>query len=362
MSFLVRFDKFNFDTSWQVLRVGRIGRLVLEGIYGLLHIYVVYLDPSDSRHQCSDIDLLGSSLDSRAHSLVVGDLNFVQEASDRYLKATGTYSLGDDAAVAKQWTSSIASRGLVELKQPYHTCETGICFSRIDRIYSSLHAASIFLLDTSCVALDQEPELSDHRPVSCFFRRRVRSQSTSVPSWVVDHPAFGEEVFAEYHYRIRSAPGDGFSRLAVFKDSVRCACKYIKHVKHSQPAQTVQDKLSACVAFVRALHDHDLRAARKYQSIYPYLRSVDIDEEPLSSIAFTELKNHIIELGHTSVKDRVEELKTVKRQLPDSVYQQRKQNILSLLRKMLLGQSSGIVAIRDPDTGEVVREPRDIAF
>ena len=241
--FLERFDKFNFDTSWQVLRVGRIGRLVLEGIYGLLHIYVVYLDPSDSRHQCSDIDLLGSSLDSRAHSLVVGDLNFVQEASDRYLKATGTYSLGDDAAVAKQWTSSIASRGLVELKQPYHTCEKGMCFSRIDRIYSSLHAASIFLLDTSCVALDQEPELSDHRPVSCFFRRRVRSQSTSVPSWVVDHPAFGEEVFAEYHYRIRSAPGDGFSRLAVFKDSVRCACKYIKHVKHSQPAQTVQDKL-----------------------------------------------------------------------------------------------------------------------
>ena len=104
-----------------------------------------------------------------------------------------------------------------------------------------------------------------------------------------------------------------------------------------------------------------MRAARKYQSIYPYLRSVDIDEEPLSSIAFTELKNHIIELGHTSVKDRVEELKTVKRQLPDSVYQQRKQKILSLLCKLLLGQSSGIVAIRDPDTGEVVREPRDIA-
>ena len=80
--FLKNFWCINEEKDFQVISAGRIIRLVLRGATGSLHIYVVYLDPSAAHLQIADIKLLGKSLDRRAHSIILGDFNFVEADSD----------------------------------------------------------------------------------------------------------------------------------------------------------------------------------------------------------------------------------------------------------------------------------------
>ena len=101
--FLKLFHDFDPDRDWQSLATERIGRLRLHGSHGALHIFVVYLDPSDRKSQTEHIRTLAESLDPRVHSLIVGDFNFVQEQHDRYLKSSGVYSADNDEPVAKEW-------------------------------------------------------------------------------------------------------------------------------------------------------------------------------------------------------------------------------------------------------------------
>ena len=352
----------NFAQSeWEVITRGRIGRLKMSGEKGSLHIYVVYLDPDCHKQKIESIKALGAKLDPRAHSLIIGDFNFVESDCDRFLKSTGAWSGNNDQEVAKAWASNISSKGIAEWAQPEFTCETGLVFSRIDRVYSSLHAVHNLTDRITCSILDKVPDLSDHWPISFGLRPAVSNESTQIPTWVLNHPNFGAEVFAEFQFNATRSSMDSFTGLRCFKDSVRSASRYIKKICKEHPASSIDEKISASMGFLRALKCGDAKAALRFQRIYSRLRDVDISPWAFGTPAFKVLQDHIIELTHTSVKERIESLRNDRSNLPEFIYAQRKENILRKLRRLLPGSSGNINAVKDPLTDTVTTDPLEIA-
>lgn len=347
--------------DWQVVVTGRIGCLVLSGKKGTLHIFVVYLDPESKLEQIQQIKMLGARLDARVHSLIVGDFNFVENECDRYIKATGSGAAGNDREVSKAWSANISANGVAEWPQPEYTCETGIAFSRIDRVYSSLHGVFNMTDHITCSILGRQANLSDHWPISFQLRRGHGKGSASIPDWVVNHPDFGEEVFAEFQYCCSGQKLDAFTALSCFKEASQSASRYIRKTCRSSPAVSIDEKISACVGFLRALRCDDLEAARRFQRIYERLKVVDISQSALATPAYRELQDHVLELSHTSIKERIESLKLARQNLPEFIYLQRKENILRRLRRLLPGSSGAINALIDPATGSASTDECDIS-
>ena len=201
----------------------------LAGPEGQLHIFACYFDPASKSRQCDCFKKMAEFVQQSAHSLFVGDFNFVHAAADHYVKDSGVWSMGDSKVVDEAWQRHIES--------------TGITISRIDRVYSSLHTVHGFMDEVSCNALDRRPQVSAHRPIS-FQLRKFDAQPNRfkrVPEWVNQHDCFGEEVFAEYHHCARNK-GDGpFILLQVFKESVQRPTRYIQKVANEQEARTTDD-------------------------------------------------------------------------------------------------------------------------
>ena len=347
--------------EWHVIVKGRLAVLELTGLKGSLHIFTIYLDPSSKQKKQDVIKALGSRLDGRVHSLIIGDFNFVHNQHDRYSKAEGTWSNIDDQAVAKVWREHITARGIEEWQQPEFTCETGLVFSRIDRVYSSLHAIHNLADLIYCAVLSRRSQLSDHWPISFGLRHGGKGNRSSIPSWVVNHPLFGEEVFAEYQYRVQGRTMDALSALHCFKEAAKTACKYIRGVSREHPATTIEERISASMGFMRALKCGDAVSAQRFQRIYFRLQDVQVSPTVFSSPEFRSLQDHVLELAHTSVKERIDHLKAVREELPDFIYSQRKENILRSLKRMLPGSSGRVCAVKDPKTQSVSTDAVDIS-
>ena len=123
-------------------------------------------------------------------------------------------------------------------------------------------------------------------------------------------------------------------------------------------AETVESRIALSLAFVRAVNEENVTAAEKYQSVYPRLKRVGCGRAALGTSEYKELLDHIIELSQTSINERVEEMKQLRSSLPDFVYQQRKENIVLRLRRLLPGSPSSIQAVRDPSTCEIEESSR----
>ena len=87
-SFLSRFPQTDMDSCWKVLVPGRVGKLSLCGPEGMLHIFAVYLDPGDKALRCQHLEKIRTYVTSAAHTIVVGDFNFVEHNEDRWCTAS----------------------------------------------------------------------------------------------------------------------------------------------------------------------------------------------------------------------------------------------------------------------------------
>ena len=362
-SFLRRFRPIERERDWIIIEKGRVGCLRLAGPEGQFHIYVCYFDPASKSKQCDCIKNMAGFVQPSAHSLFVGDFNFVHAAADHYVKDTGVWSMGDSKVVDDTWQRRIASLGIHEWAQDLLTCETGITISRLDRVYSSLHTVHGYMDEVSCNALDRHPQLSAHRPIS-FQLRKFDAQPNPfkrIPLWVNQHESFGEEVFAEYYDSVRKNGDDPFKHLQNFKEAVHRATRYIQKIANKQEAKTTDDKIAVSTSFLRALYKSDWKRARALQPIYSRLSEVPLNASFATSAAFRELQDLILELGHTSTKERIDELKELRKYLPEHTYHNRKNNILTVLRRLMPGSSGNISAMKDPELNEIRTDEEGIA-
>ncbi|CAK0903318.1 unnamed protein product [Prorocentrum cordatum] len=168
------------------------------------------------------------------------------------------------------------------------------------------------------------------------------------------------KVFAEHQFEVARCSRDDFAKLGLFKLAVKKAVKFTKARIRNAPASTTEEKLSACVGFLRALDRIDWKNAGRIQASCPRLRGAPVDQGAAATRAYRDLLAHVQELGHVSVKERVDELKRVRKGMPEIVYKQRKDGILSSLRRLLPGATCGLSAVRDR-SGGIASEPEALA-
>ena len=78
----------------------------------------------------------------------------------------------------------------------------------------------------------------------------------------------------------------------------------------------------------------------------------------METAEFRDLQDHIMELSHTSVRDRVEELRQPRKSIPEYAYQIRKDGILTQLRRLLPSSQRRVTAIRGPTSGDISEDPQ----
>jgi endonuclease/exonuclease/phosphatase family metal-dependent hydrolase len=362
-TFLKQFPFTDVDNCWKVLVQGRVGRLCLSGPRGCFHIYAIYFDPSDKKSQKQCTTVLSEQLDSRAHSLIAGDFNFVECEQDRYIKQTGAWSIGDDKQIAKEWQRLCTKHDLKEWVQPHLTCETGIVLSRIDRVYSNLHLIHTIVSNPFATVLERDPSVSAHRPLAFGIRSGRRKKANMFPSWVTECNVFGTEVEAEYRHLCGQHERSltGFHRLDILKNALQNAAKFVKHKNAKETAQTTEHRISATISFLRALAIGDLQTARKMQEVYTRLNHVNLIGTYLASPELRAIQDHALELVQSSTQERIAELRSSRSSLPDQIYKQRKDGILGALKRLIPGSGAKIESIRDASSGGVVSEPMRIA-
>jgi endonuclease/exonuclease/phosphatase family metal-dependent hydrolase len=358
-------EKFS-ATDWSVVVAGRVAKLTLSGPRGKLCIIPAYLDPSSTANQIEQIRLIGDAIADNAHNVVAGDFNFVECCADRITKTSAAISSAEDKRQAEQWNLSVGQRGLHEFEQPEYTCENSHGWSRIDRIYSDLHAAHWLCSSSFCTRLDHSRHLSDHSPISFGIKDTPRKCSNTVPTWVAFDDEFGNEVKDELEYLTKrriaehGTEPDAMQKLDNLKTAIRNASKYVKRKSANAVAATTTHKLACTLSFIRATEKGDLAQAERMKRKY---RRLDHGlQTPLRSTCwYKELKEHAVELMRSEIGDRVQELKSVKSTTPLEIYERRKISITRQLKMLIpAGSSSEIAIIKDQD-GNLFSDSSNIA-
>ena len=160
-TFLDLFDR----VDWAVIVEGRVARMTLDGPKVKLCLHAVYLDPESLENKFNAIRDLNKAMDPSAHNIVAGDFDFVEHPSDRIAKASANVATSEDCRAAEQWKRHMSHHKLQEFEQEHFTCEHSHGWSRIDRIYTDLHAANLLCSSSFCTFLTHPRLLSDHSPI-----------------------------------------------------------------------------------------------------------------------------------------------------------------------------------------------------
>jgi len=225
-SFLKLFNK----VSWIEIEPGRVGLLRLEGDFGVLDIFYVYLDTQSHSNRSNSLRLIRNAARPShcALTILTGDFNFVELEEDRWNLSGEEYSGHNNYNKENADTFQHTMRdglGMHEWEQPFFTCEAGGARSKLDRMYNNQHISYQLDHNCSCTALEWDLELSAHRAIS--FSRR-----TPAPKDTQDRPlqpasfkraGWKEEVIARFQElsiqdTIATNP---CRRLLLLKDAIR---------------------------------------------------------------------------------------------------------------------------------------------
>ena len=361
------------NEDWQQLEPGRLARLRLRGVQGNLDFYVVYLatgiDGRDSQRRRRSVQTLTDDMAEPAHvlSLVGGDWNFVTTKKDRCCKQTLDWTGDKDTSETEHFcTKLLLPFQFHEMYQEQYTCETGRAFSRLDRIYSN-HCV-IDQLDRRylCGAL-LPTGLSAHRPVSFSRVRANPADKTNhvLPTLVTKHPDWAKRVAVEVGVLEEhdGQCGNPFRRLVLCKRAIRTVTENMAREHLQLEATEVQDTLSCVLSFIRAAEEVRLGTMQKRATEYPKIAEFvpPLDPEARSATGFLGLKQHAIELAREEVTSELRSLHSDQLAPHDQQYRQRKQSILTKLKRLLPGTCEAISVVKSDELG-VCKDPEDIAL
>ena len=234
--------------------------------------------------------------------------------------------------------------------QKEYTCENSHGWSRIDRIYSDLHAAHWLCNASYCTRLEHTRHLSDHSPVSFGIKSKPRKRRNLVPTWVAFDEDFENEVKNELEYladRKRADLNTDLNALHqhdLLKDAIRNASKYIKRKSANAVAATTTHRLACTLSFIRAVETNDKLHAGKLKKKYHRLE-YGTQMPSKSGSWYGELKEHAVELMRNEIGDRVQEVKSAKNTAPLEIYERRKKGFARQLKMLMPAGSSPELAI-----------------
>ena len=131
------------------------------------------------------------------------------------------------------------------------------------------------------------------------------------------------------------------------QSSIKKASKYIRIKCKNAVATTVSHRLAVTLSFIRSLEGGNFSGAKQLQTVYHRLAQVNVDGNWKQSASYKDTLDHAADLMSTCVRERTKELRARQKELPESIYDQRKRRILSVLLRLAPGASSDIAAVRD---------------
>ena len=192
--------------DWEELCEGRLGILTLSGPEGGLAIIVAYMPSGTDQgvERKALVAKIGRWIETHPEKLcvLVGDFNFVMRDVDR-AAADGTFSGARDAGEAEHWQQTIEARTpMRESWQPERTFHDAECDSRLDRAYTTHHAADFHQSTLFATRMPVARSTSDHDGLS-FGRRTPLADSMyrSLSEAATRHPDWPLRVAREYHER-----------------------------------------------------------------------------------------------------------------------------------------------------------------
>jgi hypothetical protein len=111
---------------------------------------------------------------------------------------------------------------------------------------------------------------------------------------------------------------------------------------------------------MKAIRCAEYKRVRSLQSKCRELEGIRINEDTQFSEDFTTLKAKVIELMQTDIRKRAEELEETRAGLPEQIYEHRKKDIITRLKRMLPAGSVEISAMVN-ESGDVVTSVPEIA-
>ena len=281
--------------------------------------------------------------------------NFVLNEADRIVKESAMARLNDeDKACVETWRSTVSPHGLQEVMQPSLTCENSWGWSRIDRIYTSLHTADIANSAIQGYVLPYPRHMSDHHPVAFSIKaRHKQTQYSSIPTWTIKHPRFQKETQKEFEYLCKEhvisqgSEPTAWTKINLLKQAGRNASSFIKEKCQQEIAATTVHKLATTLAFMRAIREGDMQYAGRCQNRYPKLRSVKLDEGASASGEFLNIKEHAVELMQIDIKEKTEELKACEATSSRYALDSKRKSIQTRMSQMIPGKSLDIAAVMD---------------
>ena len=129
-------------------------------------------------------------------------------------------------------------------------------------------------------------------------------------------------------------------------------------------AETPEDKLGWTVSFVRAAENVNLHQMRLCALAYPLLATYVPVEDPNARLhaRMAQIKDHALQLAKESVTTELQELQRPASDVAaEGTYQQRKEHILTKLKRTLPGSTTSIAAMQVSDNC-VTSDPDQIAL
>ena len=377
-----RFFDSNF-TTWKMekLQDGRIAALRMSGSSGTLQVYNVHLDHSTTANRVAQLHLLA---DHRAHSepahfVFAGDWNFVVEPGDRAAPGKGQEQDIPDPE-ADLWERLFPNVHEVYQVEPTRKGGDGGQWSRLDRVYSSLHFADLMSMQVGANIIqlpDFTTPLSDHFPVFASIQNSPRLHRSPfprrIPDWIFRDPNWSKAVESMAADRRILDMHDPWLGLQLIKDIFHDAAELVLNSASTSVSGAVQFRLGKTMGALKAIRTLDKPAFDKCCKAYPALAlqaqttaSPGDYSWPPPPAGVQALRDHAAALARDDIRERIEtELHT---QAPDmdvdgySISKRARVNILLEIHKCwrMRRTPSTIAAVLRPD-GSITSDPKEMA-
>ena len=254
---------------------------------------------------------------------------------------------------------------LYEVYQGEHTHRSGTAVSRLDRVYTNAPVTDQLNHSFGMAALEWKHHLSHHRAVSYSRSAPASSHTASVPATVLKHSDFSRRVRLEYDGLI----SDGGASSAIERLTLlQRAMGNVGRRGNWQPAGyqlagSAEEKLGACLRYIRAAERGNTDAISVSLLIYPDIRQFVRNPYKISgnlAVDLTPLRQHVQDLVRQQALDEIAEAEELERDGREDLAKRRKQHASRLLYKLVPGRVAQLRAVRASD-GTVVTEPTSIA-
>jgi hypothetical protein len=373
--FLARFQD---SSCWHKIEDGHLARLALSGMDGSLDIWCLYLPTGEqpsadksNREQLIKNIATNCEHPHRTLTILCGDWNFAQNGADRMCLQNGTLTGNKDKAEATHCQKTLLDPfGFHELTQDSFTYYHTIALSKIDRIYSNHHAVTQLDSNYHCSVLKHHTNLSKHCPVS-FGRKYTTKNYTSLKEDIntntnlppikpetIKHEDWQLRVSAEYYHQLQQDPlaHNAVRRMIILKKAIRTVSEHIQSEQHNtihtnerSQEQDKQQQLNHTMGCIRAAKQSNIYSMQHHTNRYTKIQDYINPTDPLaySRPTFFQLEDHAVALAREIFTAEAQELQHSQLLPDDPIHIHKKQNLLTKLKRLYPGSTSGIGAMED---------------